>query len=41
MPDRVTYIMPSNQTEQGTLSFLVERLERMDDWSDRVRSETI
>lgn len=31
MPDRVTYIMPSNQPEQGTLSFLVDRLERMDD----------
>lgn len=42
MPDRVTYIIPSNQTEQGTLSFLAERLERMDDVKiKKVKNNTI
>lgn len=31
MPDRVTYIMPSNQSEQDTLAFLAERLKCMND----------
>lgn len=42
MSDRVTYIIPSNQTEQNTLSFLVERLKCMENVKiKKIKNNTI